>query len=142
VPGLSACVALSVGVALLLSGCGSVGATPSSGADPGLAELRAYVAEVEQVRLPVNNLLGDADPILAAYHDHKTSPDAASGEMGKLEERFASYMFTMESIDPASAELKRINAPYAETYFFEDSYLSALLSVHRFSRSAINESRG
>ena len=49
----------------------TVSATPSTA--PALASIRAYVAKVEQVRLPVNQLLLGADPtstVTAHTHDH------------------------------------------------------------------------
>jgi len=43
------------------------------------------------VRLPVNALLEDADPILGGLRDHTVTPEQASQRMGDLEERFAGY---------------------------------------------------
>jgi hypothetical protein len=121
-------------VALLaIAGCGSAGgkaagdiaATTGSPA-PTAAQIVAYVRAVEQVRLPVNTLLGRADPILAARHDHRISATAASARMDALEHRFASYTLTMQLIHPSNPALLAINAPYAATYLDEDSYLATL----------------
>lgn len=92
------------------------------------ADVRNYVAAVEKVRLPVNTLLNGADPILDAYHDHKITPAQASTRMGALEQTFATYTLQMQQIDPSKSQLKAINGPYAQTYFFEDSYLATLAS--------------
>jgi hypothetical protein len=46
--------------------------------------------------------------------------------MGALERRFAAYTVDMAAIQPVTAQLRAVNAPYAHTYIFEDSYLSAL----------------
>jgi hypothetical protein len=46
--------------------------------------------------------------------------------MGALERRFAAYTVDMAAIQPATAQLRAVNAPYAHTYILEDSYLSAL----------------
>jgi len=46
--------------------------------------------------------------------------------MGALERRFAAYTVEMAALQPATAQLRAVNAPYAHTYIFEDSYLSAL----------------
>lgn len=92
------------------------------------ADVRAYVAAVESVRLPVNDLLNRADPILNALHDHKITPDQASARMGKLEAMFAGYLLKVQQIDPSNGQLKTINTPYANTYFYEDSYLATLAS--------------
>ena len=112
--------------AVALAGCASQ--TPSA-ANTGRAERAAierYLHEVEPIRLAVNNLLEGADPILSAYHDSRISPRQASQRMGALERRFAAYTVDMAAIQPATAQLRAVNAPYAHTYIFEDSYLSAL----------------
>jgi hypothetical protein len=80
------------------------------------------------VRLPVNDLLEGADPILDAYHSHSITPAEASSRMGDLEQRFAAYTLQMAEIAPSDAQLRAINAPYAHTYLFEDSYLATLAS--------------
>jgi hypothetical protein len=92
------------------------------------AALTSYVAAVQRVRLPVNAPLNGADPILDAYHDHRISPAAASRRFGRLEESFAAYARQMQEITPPDHPLATINAPYAHTYFFEDSYLATLAS--------------
>jgi hypothetical protein len=114
-------------VALVSTGIGisaGAAATPSVSA----SAVRSYVAQIERVRLPVNRLLNGADPILDAYHDHDITPAVASQEMGKLEEHFAHYLSQVNAINPSSATLRRLNTPYAHTYYYEDSYLSALAS--------------
>jgi hypothetical protein len=108
--------------ALAAAGCGG-GSDKISAAD-----VRSYVAAVEKVRLPVNNLLNGADPIFNALHDHKITPDQASARMAKLEQTFAGYLLKVQEIDPANSQLKAINTPYANTYFYEDSYLATLAS--------------
>ena len=88
--------------------------------------LIAYLHEVEPIRLAVNRLLEGADPILSAYRDGRASPVQASQRMGALERRFAAYTVDIAAIQPATAQLRLVNAPYAHTYILEDSYLSAL----------------
>lgn len=90
--------------------------------------LSDYVNSVQRIRLPVNSLLEAADPILDAYHHHTISPDTASNRFGDLERRFAVYAREMQEITPPDGTLARINTPYAQTYFFEDSYLATLAS--------------
>jgi hypothetical protein len=92
------------------------------------ADIRSYIAAVEQVRLPVNSLLNGADPILDAYHEHKITPAQASQRMGALETTFAGYTLKMQQIAPSNSQLRAINGPYAQTYFYEDSYLATLAS--------------
>ena len=114
-----------------LSGCqssGAAGSTGASGAGVSASELRAYVQQVEAVRLPVNDLLEGADPILDAYHDKTITPAVASTRMSALEQRFAGYLLTVEAIAPTNKVLATLHAPYAHTYIFEDNYLSALAS--------------
>lgn len=119
---------------LALSGCQSssnlarsVGST-SGAAGVSAPELRAYVQEIEAIRLPVNDLLNGADPILDAYHDKTITPAVASSRMGALEQRFATYLLDVNAIDPSNPELAKLHAPYAHTYYDEDNYLSTLAS--------------
>jgi hypothetical protein len=105
-----------------LAGCGG-----GNGKVPA-ADVRAYVAAVEKVRLPVNSLLNGADPILDAYHDKAITPAQASQRMGAMETKFAAFTLQMQEIDPSNRQLKAINTPYANTYFYEDSYLATLAS--------------
>lgn len=114
--------AAAVAGCLLAAGChGGNGTVPAD-------QVRAYVADVEQVRLPVNALLNGADPILDAYHAHRITPAQASLRMGALERTFADYTLKMQQIAPKNSQLAAINAPYAHTYYYEDSYLATLAS--------------
>ena len=101
---------------------------PSAAAAISAGQLRDYVTAVEAVRRPVNQLLNQADPILDAYHDHRITPAVASARTGALEQEFAALAVEMGTIAPANPALARINAPYAQTYVLEDSYLAALAS--------------
>ncbi len=116
-------VALVLAVAAL-AGCGD--STSTNTAQHERVALVSYLRQVEPVRLAVNNLLEGADPILSANHDKRISPRVASLRMGALERRFAAYTVDMAAIEPATAQLRTVNAPYAHTYILEDSYLSAL----------------
>jgi len=109
-----------------LGGCASQTGSAPSTQRAGRAAIERYIGEVEPIRLAVNKLLEGADPILSAYHEHRISPRQASLRMGTLERLFAAYTVEMAAIAPASAQLRAVNAPYAHTYIFEDSYLSAL----------------
>lgn len=118
---------------VLITGCGSgqAGHGPAdgpAGSAISAGQLRGYVAAVEAVRLPVNRLLDEADPILDAYHDHRITPAAAAQRMGAMEQEFAALAVEMDTITPANPALARINAPYAHTYVLEDSYLATLAS--------------
>jgi hypothetical protein len=126
-------------VVTLVAACGSGAAAPADPGSPAASgrpaspaisagQLRDYVSAVEAVRLPVNQLLDQADPILDAYHDHRITPAVASARMGAMEQQFAALTVEMDTIAPASPALARINAPYAHTYVLEDTYLAALAS--------------
>jgi hypothetical protein len=115
--------------AVTACGAGSSGSAdqPASGGVTAAA-LTSYIGAVQKIRLPVNALLGGADAILDPYHDHRISPAVAATRFGNLERQFAIYARQMQEITPPDATLARINTPYAQTYFFEDSYLATLAS--------------
>jgi hypothetical protein len=108
-----------------LAGCAAA-AQLRSGRTPPRAAIETYLRQVEPIRLVVNRLLGQADPILEAYHDHDASPAQAGRRMGQLERRFAAYTVKVAAIEPATAQLRVLQAAYAHTYVLEDAYLSAL----------------
>lgn len=85
------------------------------------------MGEVEPIRLGVNKLLGGADAILEAFHERRIAPGEAARRMGQLERQFASYAVDIAAVDPSTAQLRALNAGYANTYVLEDAYLSALV---------------
>ena len=115
-------------VALAAAGCQSSASTGVGGAGVSATELRTYINQIEAVRLPVNDLLEGADPILGAYHDKSITPAQASARMSALEQRFAGYLLTVNALKPTNAVLAKLHTPYAHTYYYEDDYLSALAS--------------
>jgi hypothetical protein len=108
--------------ALLLAGCGS-------SATGDAAALRSYLAQIEPLRLAVNQLLAQADPILSAACDHQISPAEAGRRFGRLERRFAAYTEQIASIQPQTNALRHAHTIYLHTYCLEDSYLSALTNA-------------
>jgi hypothetical protein len=123
--------ALVGGLALVLAACGGAASSTTLGLAtasqaPSAADIRAYVAQVERVRLPVNRLLLGADPILDGYRAHSLTPQAAGDQMSALEQQFAAYVVAAESLDPQNPTLRTLNAHYANTYYLEDNYLSVL----------------
>jgi hypothetical protein len=118
----------AAGLVLVLAACAVASPGAPASAAISAAQLRSYVTEVEAVRLPVNQLLNQADPILDAYHDHRITPAVASARMGAMEQEFGGLAVEMGTIAPSDPALARINAPYAHTYVLEDSYLAALAS--------------
>jgi hypothetical protein len=102
--------------------------TPSD-ATATAAQLRAYLAAVEPIRLGVNHLLDGADPVLEEYRSHRLNGQQTAAAMGDLERTFAAYALDVSALQPANPTLSRINVAYAHTYILEDSYLSALVAA-------------
>jgi hypothetical protein len=111
-----------------LAACGTSSSTGGARAQVSADDLTSYIAAVQRIRLPVNDLLEGADPILHAYHEHTITPQKASRRFAAMEGKFANYALKMQQITPPDAALAAINAPYAHTYFLEDSYLATLAS--------------
>ncbi len=106
----------------MLGGCGG-------GKPAGAQALTHYLGQIEPLRLAVNSLLDGADPILAAYREHRISPLEAQRRFDRLERRFAAYTERIAAIEPRTAELRRAHSIYLHTYFLEDAYLSALANA-------------
>ena len=114
---------LAASVILTVVGCCGCGTAPTAAPR---AHVERYVAEVEPIRRSVNELLEGADPVLAAWRDHGISRATAARRIDALERQFASYAVQIAGVHPRDDELLSLNAPYAETYVLEDSYLAAL----------------
>jgi hypothetical protein len=124
-PGRRSIAAPAAALAVLaLAGCGS-----SNGGSPSRDELTAYVQRVEPIRLGVNRLLDEADPILEGYRAHRLSPKEAGRRFDRLERRFAAYTERIAALDSSNRVLARLHRPYAHTYVLEDAYLSALAAA-------------
>jgi hypothetical protein len=118
-------VTLTIAAALVaLTGCGGSD-QPASGRH----SVETYLSRVEPVRLGVNRLLEEADPILAAYREHRLTPSRARSRMNALERRFAAYATRIAAVRSVPASLRAANRAYAHTYVLEDSYLSALAAA-------------
>jgi hypothetical protein len=111
-----------------LAGCASQTPSAVSAQRAGREAIERYMGEVEPIRLAVNKLLEGADPILEAFHDRRITPSEAARRMGQLERRFAAYAVDIAAVEPPTAQLRALNAPYANTYVYEDAYLSALVA--------------
>ncbi len=122
--------AIGAALALSLAACGSSGGTTDAAGTPARgAGLRAYLAKIEPLRLAVNDLLDEADPILGAYHEHRIGPKEARRRFGRLERRFARYAAEVAAVRPVPRSIAAAQAAYAHTYVLEDSYLSALTAA-------------
>jgi hypothetical protein len=113
---------------LTLGGCGGQSASARTSARAQRAALVVYLRQVEPVRLAVNRLLEEADPLLSAYRRGHLSPARAALQMEHLERRFADYTIDIAAISPETPQLRSLHATYAHTYVLEDSYLSALVT--------------
>lgn len=112
----------------MLGGCASQTGSATRTQSAGRIAIERYIGEVEPIRLAVNKLLDGADPILQAFHDRRITSGQAARRMGRLEQRFVAYAVDIAAIDPPTTQLRALNAPYANTYVFEDAYLSALVA--------------
>jgi hypothetical protein len=108
------------------SACGTTNApaTPQRG-----AELQAYLAHLEPLRLAVNDLLDRADPILSAYDDRRIGAGEAKRRFDRLERRFARYAVEVAEVRPVPRAIRNAQTAYAHTYVLEDSYLNALAAA-------------
>jgi hypothetical protein len=120
VPGLLAIVTASLAVGV---GCGSDTTT----ADRRQA-LEDYVAAVQPIRLGINELLDQADPILEGYNDGDLTAAQAERRMGRLERGAADYAVRIASVEPVPDEMRAAQDAYAHTFVLQDTYLSALVA--------------
>jgi hypothetical protein len=114
-------------VGLALSACGQSSVATAHPATTA-SELKSYLAAIEPIRLGVNALLNNADPIIEGFKNKKLTDAQASAQMGTLEQSFATFTVQANALQPADPALAAINAPYAHTFILEDSYLNALVN--------------
>ena len=113
---------------MALAGCGASSARVHSEASEATA-LRRYLAQVEPIRLAVNQLLSRADPTLIRYSREQLGAPHAERRMNSLEHRFAAYTVEINALSPVPVELVAAQRNYAHTYILEDAYLSALVAA-------------
>src|SRR5262245_13325994 len=91
-------------IALLIAAAALAGLAAGCGADESTAERRQaledYVAEVEPIRLGINELLDKGDPIMGAYADGRFDAAEAKRRMGRLEAKEADYAVQIAEVDP------------------------------------------
>ena len=112
-----------VAVGLLVAGCGS----DTSNEDRRQA-LEDYVAAVQPIRLGINDLLDEADPILEGYNDGDLTAAEAERRMGRLERGVADYAVKIGEVEPVPDEMRAAQDAYAHTFILQDTYLSALVA--------------
>jgi hypothetical protein len=121
-PGLAiVLVALSTSIA---AGCGADTTT----ADRRQA-LEDYVAEVQPIRLGINELLDRADPILEGYRDGDLSARRAQRGIERIERGVARYAVQIAAIGDVPGEMRAAQDAYAHTFVLQDTYLSALAAA-------------
>ncbi|MGZ4274890.1 MAG: hypothetical protein ACXVRP_14155, partial [Solirubrobacteraceae bacterium] len=114
----------SIAASAILAAVLSTGGCGGDSGDRGTPSRRAlvsYMQRVEPIRLAVNRLLDQADPILEAYRGHRISPKEAGRRFDRLERRFAGYTERIAAIEPKNAMLAQLHRPYAHTYILEDA---------------------
>ena len=115
-----AAVALAVG----LTACGS----DTTSADRRHA-LEEYVAEVQPIRLGINQLLDKADPILEGYRDGDLTAKVAQRRFDRLERGVAGYAVRIAAVRDVPDEIRAVHDAYAHTFVLQDTYLSALAAA-------------
>jgi hypothetical protein len=118
-------VALVAG-ALLLAGCGS-----DTSSEDRRQSLEDYVAAVQPIRLGINELLDQADPILEGYNDGDLTAAQAMRRMGRIERGAADYAVRIAAVEGAPEEMQAAQDAYAHTFVLQDTYLSALVASLR-----------
>jgi hypothetical protein len=105
-------------------GCGS----DTSTADRRQA-LEDYVAQVQPIRLGINELLDKADPVLEGYRDGELSAKQAQRGIERIERGAADYAVRIASVEDVPDELRAAQDTYAHTFVLQDTYLSALAAA-------------
>jgi hypothetical protein len=114
---------LSASLALAAPGCGSDTST-----EDRRQALEDYVAAVQPIRLGINDLLDQADPILEGYREGELNAAQAERRMGRLERGVAAYAVKIAEVKPAPEEMRAAQDAYAHTFVLQDTYLSALVA--------------
>jgi hypothetical protein len=111
-------------LALTATGCGSD--TTTADRRQGLED---YVAEVQPIRLGINELLDKADPILEGYRDGELSAKQAQRRFERIERGVAGYAVQIAAVEDVPDELRAAHDAYAHTFVLQDTYLSALAAA-------------
>jgi hypothetical protein len=119
-----AVASLAAAIGLIAIGCGSD--TTTADRRQGLED---YVAKVQPIRLGINELLDQADPILEGYSDGDLNAAQAERRMGRLERGVAEYAVRIAAVEPVPDEMRAAQDAYAHTFVLQDTYLSALTAA-------------
>jgi hypothetical protein len=115
---------VALAAALVPLGCGS----DESTADHRQA-LEDYVAEVQPIRLGINELLDRADPVLEGYRDGDIGAGEAARRLGRIERGTAGYAVRIAAVRDVPEEMRAAQDAYANTFVLQDTYLSALVAA-------------
>ena len=120
----SAAIVVAAALVLIPLGCGADTTT----ADRRQA-LEDYVAKVQPIRLGINELLDQADPILEGYNNGDLNAAQAERRMGRIEHGAAAYAVRIAAVEPVPDEMQAAQDAYAHTFVLQDTYLSALTAA-------------
>ena len=123
-PAWAAAAVLAAALALTAASCGSDTTT----ADRRQA-LEDYVANVQPIRLGINDLLDRADPVLEGYRDGQLTAKQAQRGIDRIERGAAAYAVQIAAVGGVPAELRSAHDAYAHTFVLQDTYLSALAAA-------------
>jgi len=84
---------------------------------------------VQPIRLGINELLDQADPILEGYRDGKLSPKEAQRRFERIERGAANYAVRIAAVQDVPDEMRAAQDGYAYTFVLQDTYLSALAAA-------------
>lgn len=117
-------VAAILAASLLATGCGSDTST-----EDRRQALEDYVAAVQPIRIGINELLDEADPILEGYREGELTAAQAERRMGRIEGGTAGYAVKIAEVEPVPEEIRAAQDAYAHTFVLQDTYLSALTAA-------------
>lgn len=121
---LAAAALLAAALVSTAIGCGS----DTSTADRRQA-LEDYVAQVQPIRLGINELLDKADPVLEGYRDGDLTAKQAQRGIDRIERGAADYAVQIAAVEDVPDELRAAQDAYAHTFVLQDTYLSALAAA-------------
>lgn len=121
---LAASALLAAALVSTAIGCGS----DTSTADRRQA-LEDYVAQVQPIRLGINELLDKADPVLEGYRDGDLTAKQAQRGIDRIERGAADYAVQIAAVEDVPDELRAAQDAYAHTFVLQDTYLSALAAA-------------
>jgi hypothetical protein len=121
---LAAAALLAAALVSTAIGCGS----DTSTADRRQA-LEDYVAQVQPIRLGINELLDKADPVLEGYRDGDLTAKQAQRGIDRIERGAADYAVRIAAVEDVPDELRAAQDAYAHTFVLQDTYLSALAAA-------------